>query len=226
MRIHIHTRIHTYIHIYVRTYTHIRTAEDRRSGHSYGRLHNDNLDYLLQLVVLIFPFLEDFFTDDMMFFLKYYDADEKATFFCGHVMINYKSTIRSYLPQILQKARLPLDTELKFYEEIAPERMRPLCVDDIISQDHTVVDLVDGALLVFERADKSTTENNAHLYYTTKYNTMLVEALQNPEGFGTPLIEQFDPVMGEISQTWTMGQLMQWIAAGIGCSADHILLWK
>ncbi|EJD75026.1 ubiquitin carboxyl-terminal hydrolase [Loa loa] len=165
-------------------------------------------------------------TNDMMFFLKYYDADEKMTFFCGHIMINYKSMIRNYLPQILQKARLPPGTELKFYEEIAPERMRPLCIDDMISQDHALVDLVDGALLVFERTDKSTTENNAHLYYTTKYNAMQIEALQNPEGFGTPLSEQFDPILGEISQTWTMGQLMQWIASGIGCSADHILLWK
>lgn len=78
--------------------------------------------------------------------------------------------------------------------------MRPLCIDDMISQDHALVDLVDGALLVFERTDKSTTENNAHLYYTTKYNTMQVEALQNPEGFGTPLSEQFDPILGEISQ--------------------------
>ncbi|KAL3982395.1 Ubiquitin-specific protease C-terminal family protein [Acanthocheilonema viteae] len=165
-------------------------------------------------------------SNDMMFFLKYYDADEKMTFFCGHIMINYKSMIRNYLPQILQKAHLPPGTELKFYEEIAPERMRPLCIDDMISQDHALVDLVDGALLVFERTDKSTTENNAHLYYTTKYNAMQIEALQNPEGFGTPLNEQFDPILGEISQTWTMGQLMQWIATGIGCSADHILLWK
>uniref|UniRef100_A0A8R1TU98 Ubiquitin carboxyl-terminal hydrolase 7 n=1 Tax=Onchocerca volvulus TaxID=6282 RepID=A0A8R1TU98_ONCVO len=164
--------------------------------------------------------------NDMMFFLKYYDADEKMTFFCGHIMINYKSMIRNYLPQILQRARLPPGTELKFYEEIAPERMRPLCIDDMISQDHALVDLVDGALLVFERTDKSTTENNAHLFYTTKYNAMQIEALQNPEGFGTPLNEQFDPILGEISQTWTMGQLMQWIATGIGCSADHILLWK
>ncbi|EJW72446.1 hypothetical protein WUBG_16646 [Wuchereria bancrofti] len=165
-------------------------------------------------------------SNDMMFFLKYYDADEKMTFFCGHIMINYKSMIRNYLPQILQKARLPPGTELKFYEEIAPDRMRPLCIDDMISQDHALVDLVDGTLLVFERTDKSTTENNAHLYYTTKYNAMQVEALQNPEGFGTPLNEQFEPILGEISQTWTMGQLMQWIANGIECSADHILLWK
>ncbi|VDM97127.1 unnamed protein product [Thelazia callipaeda] len=116
--------------------------------------------------------------------------------------------------------------ESSIFLEIAPERMRPLCIDDMISQDHALVDLVDGALLVFERIDKSTTENNAHVYYTTKYNSMLVEALQNPEGFGTPLSEQFDPILGEISQTWTMGQLMQWIADGIGCAADHILLWK
>ncbi|MCP9265880.1 hypothetical protein DINM_021284 [Dirofilaria immitis] len=92
---------------------------------------------------------------------------------------------------------LPPGTELKFYEEIAPERMRPLCIDDMISQDHALVDLVDGALLVFERTDKSTTENNAHLYYTTKYNAMQIEALQNPEGFGTPLNEQFDPILGK-----------------------------
>lgn len=78
--------------------------------------------------------------------------------------------------------------------------MRPLCIDDMISQDHAVVDLVDGTLLVFERTDKSTTENNAHLYYTTKYNAMQVEALQNPESFGTPLNEQFDQILGEISQ--------------------------
>uniref|UniRef100_F1KR00 Ubiquitin carboxyl-terminal hydrolase 7 n=1 Tax=Ascaris suum TaxID=6253 RepID=F1KR00_ASCSU len=163
---------------------------------------------------------------DMMFFLKYYDADQRQTFFSGHIMINCKSTIRAHVPQILEKVHLPLGTELKFYEEIAPERMRPLCMDDVLSQDHALVEVIDGAILVFERADKSSPENNAHMYYTHKYNTMLVEAVQNPDGFGTPLTERFAPVQGEISQNWTMGQVMQWIANGIGCSADRILLWK
>ncbi|VDM43307.1 unnamed protein product, partial [Toxocara canis] len=163
---------------------------------------------------------------DMMFFLKYYDGDQRQTFFSGHIMINCKSTIRAHVPQILERVRLPLGTELKFYEEIAPERMRPLCIDDVLSQDHALVEMIDGAILVFERADKSSPENNAHMYYTHKYNTMLVEAVQNPDGFGTPLTERFAPVQGEISQTWTMGQVMQWIANGIGCPADRILLWK
>lgn len=78
--------------------------------------------------------------------------------------------------------------------------MRPLCMDDVLSQDHALVEVIDGAILVFERADKSSPENNAHMYYTHKYNTMLVEAVQNPDGFGTPLTERFAPVQGEISQ--------------------------
>lgn len=85
-------------------------------------------------------------------------------------------------------------------QEIAPERMRSICTEEVLNHDHVMVDLVDGALLVFEQADKSTPENNAHTYYTAKYNAMLVEALQNPEGFGTPLTEHFEPVVGEISQ--------------------------
>ncbi|VDK42338.1 unnamed protein product [Anisakis simplex] len=163
---------------------------------------------------------------DMMFFLKYYDADQRQTFFSGHIMINCKSTIRAHVPQILDRVRLPLGTELKFYEEIAPEKMRPLAIDDVLSQDHALVEVVDGAILVFERADKSTLENNAHLYHMQKYNTMLVEAVQNPDGFGTPLTERFSPVLGEISQTWTMDHVMKWIANNIGCSSDRILLWK
>lgn len=84
---------------------------------------NKFLKYLDMISASVFPpsylYLEArflSFADDMMFFLKYYDADEKMTFFCGHIMINYKSMIRNYLPQILQKARLPPGTELKFYE--------------------------------------------------------------------------------------------------------------
>uniref|UniRef100_A0A0N5AEX3 Ubiquitin carboxyl-terminal hydrolase 7 n=1 Tax=Syphacia muris TaxID=451379 RepID=A0A0N5AEX3_9BILA len=163
---------------------------------------------------------------DMMFFLKYYDVTEKRTFFCGHLMINCKSAIRGYLPQILEKACLPAGTLLNFYEEIAPERLRPLSADEAVSQDNGLAEIADGAILVFERADIRSEENNAQVYYNTKFNAMLVEAVQNPDGFGTPLTEKFEPILGEISQMWNMEQVMEWIANEINCPSDRILLWK
>lgn len=165
-------------------------------------------------------------THDMMFFLKYYDPEQHKLFFCGHIMVNCKTTIRTHVPQILERVRLPPNTELKFYEEVSPERMRPLNADEVVSQDHGLSEMSDGAIVVFERADKAVPENNAQVYYNTKYNTMLVEAVQNLDGFGTPVVEKFPPVIGEISQTYTMNQVMQWIASNIGCSQDRILLWK
>lgn len=90
--------------------------------------------------------------------------------------------------------------QVVFLQEIAPEKTRPLSAEEVVSQDHALVEIVDGAILVFERADKRTDENNAQVYYTTKFNAMLAEAVQNPDGFGTPLVEKFEPVLGEISQ--------------------------
>ena len=89
-------------------------------------------------------------------------------------------------------------------QEISPERTRPICIDDIVSQDHALVEVADGAILVFERADKRTDDNNAQVYYRNKYNAMLVEAVQNPDGFGTPLTEKYPPVLGEINQVITI----------------------
>lgn len=51
-----------------------------------------------------------------MSFLKYYDVDQKRTFFCGHLMINCKAAIRSYIPQILERAHLSPGTPLNFFE--------------------------------------------------------------------------------------------------------------
>lgn len=87
-----------------------------------------------------------------------------------------------------------------YLKEIAPERIRPICADDLITHYHSLIDPIDGAIVVVERVDKSSPDNNAYIHHTSKYNALLVEAIQNLDGFGTPVAERYPPIQGEISQ--------------------------
>ncbi|VDM43268.1 unnamed protein product [Toxocara canis] len=163
---------------------------------------------------------------DLMIFLKYYDIDRQEMFFTGHITISCELTVSHYMSEILEKAHLPLGTRLNFYQEVSPENIRLVCSEAVLSDEGTLVELADSAILIFEKAHKSNRENNARAYFIRKYNTLLAEAVQNPDAFDNPPSDHFIPVKGEISLTWSMEQLTKWIANGIGCAAERILLWK
>uniref|UniRef100_F1KSR2 Ubiquitin carboxyl-terminal hydrolase 7 n=1 Tax=Ascaris suum TaxID=6253 RepID=F1KSR2_ASCSU len=163
---------------------------------------------------------------DLMFFLKYYDVDLQQTIFCGHIMISCDSSVSEHLPEILKRAHLPAGTNLNFYEEVCVGRCNPLCVNERLSENRTLGELIDSAILVFERSDKSDPMNNALSYYTRLFSTISVEVVQKPDPFGTRLLERFASLESEMSLNWSVAELTQWIAGEINLAVDRILLWK
>lgn len=78
-------------------------------------------------------------------------------------------------------------------------RFNPLCVNERLSENRTLGELIDSAILVFERSDKSDPMNNALSYYTRLFSTISVEAVQKPDPFGTRLLERFASLESEMS---------------------------
>ncbi|EYB93157.1 hypothetical protein Y032_0185g1022 [Ancylostoma ceylanicum] len=164
---------------------------------------------------------------EMLMFLKYYDEESRSLRYVGHFIVAYRQCMSAYTSECLKLIGLPEGTPLRFYEEVAPDRIRlieslgkPLCADN------TVVEVSDGGLLIAERADRTNETNNAKLHLDTLYNTIDIEAVANNDSFVSSHAEVDPPITGTIGLNWTMRQLVDYIGKEINYDPAKILLWR
>ncbi|VDM62869.1 unnamed protein product [Angiostrongylus costaricensis] len=164
---------------------------------------------------------------EMLMFLKYYDEQSRTLRCVGHFTVAYRHCMSAYANECLKLIGLPENTPLRFYEEVAPDRIRlienlgkPLCADN------TVIELSDGGLLIAERLDRTNETNNAKLHLDTLYNTIDIEAVANNDSFVSNNAELDPPITGTIGLNWTMPQLVDYIGKEINYDPAKILLWQ
>ncbi|KJH43026.1 MATH domain protein [Dictyocaulus viviparus] len=164
---------------------------------------------------------------EMLMFLKYYDEQSHTLRYVGHFIVAYRQCMSAYTNECLKLIGLPENTPLRFYEEVAPDRIRlieslgkPLCADN------TVVEVSDGGLLIAERQDRTNDTNNAKLHLDTLYNTIDIEAVANNDSFVSNHAELDPPITGTIGLNWNMRQLVDYIGKEINYDPAKILLWR
>ncbi|KHJ97856.1 MATH domain protein [Oesophagostomum dentatum] len=172
-------------------------------------------------------YIETTASTEMLMFLKYYDEESRSLRYVGHFIVAYRQCMSAYTGECLKLIGLPEGTPLRFYEEVAPDRIRlieslgkPLCADN------TVVEVSDGGLLIAERADRTNETNNAKLHLDTLYNTIDIEAVANNDSFVSSHAEVDPPITGTIGLNWTMRQLVDYIGKEINYDPAKILLWR
>ncbi|XP_063897034.1 ubiquitin carboxyl-terminal hydrolase 7 isoform X4 [Helicoverpa armigera] len=86
--------------------------------------------------------------NDVVLFFKFYDPKQKRIHYCGHHYLPIASKPADLIPILNKRAGFPPDTPLVLYEEIKPD-----FVEKINNYSEPLEKLMDGDIIVFERAD-------------------------------------------------------------------------
>lgn len=92
---------------------------------------------------------------DVLIFLKLYDPRSKSISYCGHLYVPISTRVAEILPELCRKAGFPPHTPLILYEEIKPNLMERIDVDQYFEK---MEELMDGDIFVFQR-DEPDLEN-------------------------------------------------------------------
>ncbi|TMS37211.1 hypothetical protein L596_004188 [Steinernema carpocapsae] len=165
-------------------------------------------------------------TTDVLFFVKEYEPEKRTTRYVGSVFLNFEMSLEDFSPQIARLAGYPENTAFNFYEELSPQYVGPLKdVHKKLTEDATFLEITDGGIIIIERADKATGDNNAKSNFLSISNKLFIEAHVNPDLLPSTAQLPLQPIEGEVGSEWKLPQLCEWIAAKIAHDPTNILLW-
>ncbi|KAK0397665.1 hypothetical protein QR680_002208 [Steinernema hermaphroditum] len=163
---------------------------------------------------------------DVLFFVKEYEPEKRSTRYLGSIFLNFEKSLEEFAPEISKLAGYPAITKYNYYEELSPQFVGALKeAHRKLSEDATFLEVSDGGIIIVERADKATAENNARSNFLMCYNRIFVEAHVNPDLLPSTASTAQQPIEGEIGIDWRMPQVCEWIASKTCHDPANILLW-
>ncbi|KAI9493559.1 hypothetical protein BDB00DRAFT_883062 [Zychaea mexicana] len=119
-------------------------------------------------------------SDTSMVFLKYFDVKQQKMIGMGHLYIKAHDKVGEIIPALLDRAKLPKDTQLSLYEEVKPTMI------EFMNPKHTFhnAEIQNGDIICFQIAVKEEEADNIYArnevatvreYYSTIFNRVLVE---------------------------------------------------
>ncbi|GMT36088.1 hypothetical protein PFISCL1PPCAC_27385, partial [Pristionchus fissidentatus] len=166
---------------------------------------------------------------DILLFLKYYDFDRKEIRVVGHLIVNFRASLVEIMSDIAAKVNLPADTKLRYYEEISPEKIKPIESPSLpLCSDMMLAEINDGAIIIFERLDLVTPTDNAKTHIDTMYNIIEVEMYQNDDTTQFPccILDNSPMMTGKVDLTWTCARLSEYVGSRIGWEPSQLLMWR
>ena len=63
---------------------------------------------------------------DVLLFFKYYDPAKEKIYYMGHSYVSIQSKVSNLVPMLVQRANLPLGSQLLLFEEIKPNMIEKM----------------------------------------------------------------------------------------------------
>ncbi|PAV73868.1 hypothetical protein WR25_16057 [Diploscapter pachys] len=192
-------------------------------------LDSEKTILFLEEVNLRTRLLPEYNDNSILMFFKYYDDLTQTLSVVGHLIINYKKPLNAVQDLCCDMARIARGTKLKFYEEISADRIRfistpeqPVCNEPVLAE------LVDGGLIIFERAEHTSDHNNAKKYLESVYDRIEIEAIHNSDSFVgiSTGSEETTAVNGVVCLSWNMKELVEYLGNLVNFNPAQILLWR
>ncbi|GMR60650.1 hypothetical protein PMAYCL1PPCAC_30845 [Pristionchus mayeri] len=169
-------------------------------------------------------------SSDILVFLKFYDSEAREMRCIGTTIVNFRASLLEMQPEILVKLDLPSDTRLRFYEEISPEKVRPIESPSLpLCSEMMLSEVNDGAIIIFEMVEKTTMNDNVMTYINKLYNTLEVEILQNDDQSSFPCAIMDATAVnttGTVDLMWRCDKLTDYVAEKLNYDPSRLMLWR